>query len=106
MKVSFREEYWEKLYTSAPIGKPKFSQDIVKRYRRVIRTVSQVENTNMLRQFKGLRFEALAGNLKGYHSLRVNKQYRIIVTVLEREIQLDRVMEEEVISEEMNKHYQ
>ncbi len=106
MKVKFREVYWEKLYTGEPIGKPKFSHDIIKRYRRVIRIVSQLEDTKMLRQFKGLRFEALTGNLKGYHSLRVNKQYRIIVTVLEKEIQLDRVMREEVVIEEMNKHYQ
>jgi len=106
MKVTFREEYWEKLYIGQPVEKPKFSHDVIRRYRRVIRTVSQVESTKALRKFKGLRFEALTGNLKGYHSLRVNKQYRIILTVLKGEIQLGELMREEVVIEEMNKHYQ
>ena len=45
------------------------------------RTKLSILNTsstlNELRQFKSLNLEVLKGNLLGYYSIRINKQYRI-----------------------------
>ena len=38
-------------------------------------------NLRELRLFKGLNFEALKGTWKGYYSVRVDKQYRLILSI-------------------------
>ena len=106
MQVSFADEYWQQLYVGRAPGKPKFSASVIRQYQKTIRALSQAESTDQLRQFRSLNFEALRGNLQGYHSVRVNRQYRIILTVVKDKIQLSGIEEEALIVEKMNKHYE
>lgn len=46
--------------------------------RRKLRMINSAQNLNDLRVPPGNRLEALKGNLKGYHSIRINEQWRII----------------------------
>lgn len=56
-----------------------WSKDIVRAYRKVINLVIQSSKSPDLYAFKSLRIEKLLGKMKGYHSLRLNDQYRLIV---------------------------
>ncbi len=61
------------------------------------------ENIRELRRFKGLNFEALKGNRKGYYSVRVDKQYRLILRIGEDQ---PVVVDEILIIEDLSNHYE
>ena len=46
--------------------------------RRKLRMLNAAREINDLRVPPGNRLEALKGDLKGYHSIRINQQWRII----------------------------
>lgn len=48
--------------------------------RRKLRMINNAQNLNDLRVPPPNHLEKLAGNLAGLHSIRINKQYRIIFT--------------------------
>lgn len=78
MLVSFADDYLEKLYHQQNLtGKPRYDQSVVEVYIRRIDQLIAAEDSNELRQFKSLHFEALSGDKKGLYSVRVNRQYRI-----------------------------
>jgi len=43
--------------------------------------LQMAESLQDIKAQKGLNFEALKGKLKGYHSVRVDYQYRLILTL-------------------------
>ena len=106
MEVSFADDYLLALYQGNPTGKPKFQGSVVKKFRQRINTLKTISNTEELKQFKSLNFEALIGDKKGYHSIRVDRKYRLILTVSDDELQIGEVKEERIVIEEMNNHYQ
>lgn len=106
MKVSFADDYLLELYQGNPKGKPKFQNSVIRKFRQRVQTLKTVSSTDELRQFRSLNFEALVGSWKGYHSIRVDKKYRLILTITDDGVQIGEVGEEEVIIEEMNNHYQ
>ena len=105
MKISFADDYLLTLYRGTPPGKPKYQLAVVKQFRKTVRFLQTASDTKQLKQFRSLNFEALVGKWEGYHSVRVNRQYRLILTVLNDEVQISEVGEEEIIIEEMNNHY-
>ncbi|MDX2113643.1 MAG: type II toxin-antitoxin system RelE/ParE family toxin [Alphaproteobacteria bacterium] len=55
----------------------RFPPDIQQTARRKLRYLHQAANINDLRVPPGNRLEALKGNRKGQHSIRINDQWRI-----------------------------
>lgn len=106
MKVSFGDDYLLVLYQGTPPGKPKYQEVVVKQFRKTVRFLQTASDTKQLREFRSLNFEALSGKWEGYYSVRVNRKYRLIITVLDEEVQISEVGEEELIIEELNNHYQ
>ena len=106
MKVSFADNYLEQLYQGVSNRKPKYQPSVIKQFRKVIRALQTASSIEQLKQFRSLNFEPLTGNLKGYHSVRVNRKYRLILTVINNEVQVDQVGEEALIIEQMSNHYQ
>lgn len=80
-------------------GKQKFSQDVIKNYQAKVRILTLVDNLKDLYPIRSLNFEALSGNRKGNFSIRLNKQFRLILTKTENEL-----IEIEII--EISKHYE
>ena len=103
MLVRFKDTYLKKLYADEPVkGKPVYSSEVVEKFKERVLLLEQLDNTRRLRDFKSLHFEALKGEKKGLHSIRVNKQYR-----LEFKIEKDIIEVVEVILiEELSKHYE
>ena len=60
------------------------------------------ESIKELRNFRGLNFEALKGNFKGYYSVRVDLQYRLILSVEKDMV----VVTDVLILEDLTNHYQ
>ena len=104
MIVKFNNAYLQKLFESKQvIGKPKFAVDIILRYKKTVIKLQFAENIKELRKYKGLNFEALKGDLKGYYSVRVDKQYRLILSIGEDKAI---IISEIIIIEELSKHYE
>jgi proteic killer suppression protein len=103
MQIKFNDSYLEKLYSNQPVkGKPIFSAEVVKQFKKLILKIVDADNTLELRQQKGLHFEALKGNKKGLYSIRVNKQYRLEFTIENDVITLLEI----ILIEHLSKHYE
>jgi proteic killer suppression protein len=79
MIVSFGDRATEDLYHNRPTGRARrFPQDIVGPALVKLDLLNGAAAMLDLRSPPGNRLEALKGDLKGYHSIRVNLQWRIV----------------------------
>ena len=103
MIVKFNNDYLERLYLGLSLkGKPKYQDDVIGKFKRRILILKNTENIKQLRLFRGLNFEVLKGEYKGYYSVRVDYHYRLIIG-----IDQDKASVKEVLSiEELTNHYQ
>ncbi len=75
MILSFRDKTTEAVFDGeTPKG---FPSDLVKVARRKLRYLNAAADLADLRSPPGNRLEALAGDRKGQHSIRINDQFRI-----------------------------
>ena len=80
MIVSFGDPATEALYHgSADRRTRRFPRDIVKASFRKLDMLAAAATLEDLRVPPGNRLEALKGQLKGEHSIRVNEQWRIVI---------------------------
>jgi toxin HigB-1 len=85
MEVVFIDEKLRFLYTEGrERGKPVYGEAVIRSYIRKIDILASVNNSRELIQFKSLHFEALKKEYKGFNSIRVNDQYRIVFKILKR----------------------
>ena len=104
MLIRFNNQYLQRLFEGRPVqGKPMFSEDIIIKFKKTILKMQYASDTRELRKFKGLNFEALKGDMKGFFSVRVDIKYRLIFEI-EREEIID--IKEVIIIEELSKHYE
>jgi proteic killer suppression protein len=76
MRFNFVDQKLRTLYVT---GKSRFSDEIVHAFFRVMGHIDQAVDERDLRSLKGLRYEKLKGDRKGQYSVRLNKQFRLIV---------------------------
>lgn len=76
MIVSFRSKETEKIWKGNRVM--KIPIDIQKIGRRKLRMLNNSQNIADLRIPPSNRLEKLSGNLNGFYSIRINKQWRII----------------------------
>jgi proteic killer suppression protein len=104
MIIRFNNAYLQKLYEGREVaGKQKYSQDVILKFKKTVLMLMNTERIKELRKFRGLNFEALKGDYKGYYSVRVDLKYRLILSVEE-----DRtiVVADVLVVEDLTKHYQ
>jgi len=58
-----------------------FGPEIVRGFRKVMQAIRAARDERDLYASRGLRFEKLDGKRKHQHSLRINKQWRLIVEI-------------------------
>lgn len=81
-----------------------FNIEILKQYKKKVQLILSADSLIELKKINGLNFEALKGDRKGQFSIRLNKQYRLIIKQLtenENSIVIDIVL---II--EISKHYE
>jgi proteic killer suppression protein len=76
MIVSFRSKETEQIWNGNRVRKMPI--DIQKIGRRKLRMLNNSQNIADLRIPPSNRLEKLSGNLNGFYSIRINKQWRII----------------------------
>ena len=76
MIKSFGNKETEKVWTG--IRSNKLPNEIQNVARRKLRMINNAQNINDLRIPPSNHLEKLSGNLKDFHSIRINKQWRII----------------------------
>jgi proteic killer suppression protein len=102
MLVRFKSQYLKALYEVNPReikGKHKIPGAVIQQYQNKIKILLHVSSLEELRQFKSLNFERLKGDRAGELSIRLNKQYRLIFTEVNK-----KQVEVEII--EISKHYE
>ena len=102
MKVCFRTAYLADLYEkqlNLIRGKHKFPLSIIKQYRKVVSIIISSKSLNELKGYRSLNYEMLKGDRQGQMSLRLNKQYRLIITKVNNDELL-------IYIEEISKHYE
>lgn len=103
MIIEFNNPYLQKIYEGKQVtGKPKYSTDVILKFKKTVLMLQNTESIKELRQFRGLNFEALKGDYKGFFSVRVDLHYRLILSVEKNSIILTDVL----IIEGLTNHYQ
>ena len=84
MRFHFKTRQLEALYTEEKDAH-KYETGVVDAFFEVMSAIDAARDERDLRALKSLRFEKLLGSRKGQHSLRLNKQWRLIVEIKEDE---------------------
>lgn len=104
MIIKFNNAYLEKLFEGKAVaGKPKYNTEVILKFKKTILRLQAANNIREIRAFKGLNFEALKGTLKGYYSVRVDRSYRLLLTVDEEG---EMIIKEVLTIHDLNNHYQ
>lgn len=78
MDAEFDSNDLDRLETDASYS-GGFGPEIVRGFRKVMVAIRAAHDERDLYALRGLRFEKLSGQRKHQHSLRINKQWRLIV---------------------------
>lgn len=82
MLIQFKSAYLEKLFEGKAVpGKPRYSSEVIAKFKKTILKLQFIDSFSELSRHKGLNFESLKGDYKGYFSVRVDKGYRLILSV-------------------------
>lgn len=82
MRFTFTSKKLEHLYTSEK-GAKKYPINVVDAFFDVISLIDIITDDKKLLAFQGLHYEKLKGKLQDFHSLRLNKQFRLLVKLCE-----------------------
>ncbi len=103
MIVRFNNAYLQKLYEGREVpGKPKYPGVVILKFKKTVLILQHAGSIIEIRKFRGLNFEALKGDFKGYYSVRVDLYYRLILRVEKDAV----IVTDILIIEDLTKHYQ
>ena len=80
MKIRFASRKLQALYTSG-VGSRRYPPQVVDGFFEVLQIVRSAAHVGDLYGFKSLHFEKLSGDRFGQRSMRLNGQWRLIVTL-------------------------
>ena len=104
MNVQFKNDYLEKIFQGKAVkGKPKYSHDVCVKFKKTVLKLQSTTSFKELGKLKSLNFESLKGKLKGLYSVRVDKKYRLILSLTE-ESKL--VVNDFIFVYDLSNHYQ
>ena len=80
MEISFNHQILADLYEGRKVVDKQFRSNptLIKQYIKTVNKLRSVQKIEQLFQFAGLNYEKLRGNMKGYSSVRINQQYRLL----------------------------
>ncbi|TVT26468.1 plasmid maintenance system killer protein [Amycolatopsis rhizosphaerae] len=80
MRIEYGDEKLRRLAEDATYASKGLSRDVVKAYRKTVQRILAAKDERDLYALRGLRLEQLRGDRTGQHSMRLNDQFRLIVT--------------------------
>ena len=93
MDIEFISVEFLNYYTGNYLGKQRFSEDIIKRYKDKIEFIIEAENINALSKMRSLNLE----KYEDHWSIRINRQYRI---------EFDFIKPNKIVILKISKHYE
>lgn len=102
MVIKFNNIYLEALSKDDIKGKPKYSKEIITKFKKTLKILQQMPDTKSLWTLNSLGFESLKGERKGYFSVRVDYRYRLIFEIKQDTINIREIL----IISELTNHYQ
>lgn len=84
MEIEFEKDDLDRLEID-PDFDAGLPQEVVRAFRKRINMIRSAPNEQIFRDSKGLRYEKLKGNRKHQRSMRLNKKYRLILRIIERD---------------------
>ena len=78
MRVKFEDGDLRRPYEEPDFRLSSIGQDLTRAYRKVVGLVAAASDERDLRAMRSLHFEKLEGDRLGQHSLRLNKQWRLV----------------------------
>ena len=79
MRIQFEDGDLRRLYKDDGFVMPELGPDLTRAYRKKLGLLVAAESELDLRKYKALHFEKLKGSRVGQHSIRLNKQWRLIL---------------------------
>lgn len=79
LRILFDDDELQRIANDPNFKSKKWSSDLVKAYRKKIQILTSATDERDLRALKSLHLEQLKGNRIGTSSIRLNKQYRLIL---------------------------
>lgn len=80
MDLEFRNPDLERLVTDDSAG-GSYGVAVIRGYRKVINFVRAAKDERDFRNMRSLKFEKLKGDRSHQHSLRINRQWRLIIEI-------------------------
>lgn len=84
MEVEFADKDLDRLETD-PDDDAGFSQEIVRAFRKRMQVIRAAPDERVFYALKALHYEKLKGNRSHQHSMRLNKQWRLILEIKQAE---------------------
>ena len=81
MRITFKDDELRKLYEESNHRAPRYGRDLTKAFRKKVGFLAAAASELDLRGMRSLHFEKLSGDRAGQHSIRLNDQWRLILTV-------------------------
>jgi proteic killer suppression protein len=78
MEIRFKEQKLDRLETDGTFD-AGLSREIVRAYRKSLQIIRSAPDERAFYSLKSLHFEKLKGNRDHQHSMRLNKQWRLII---------------------------
>lgn len=83
MKIRFADHRLQRLDSDPGFRAKEFGDDVVRSFRKRLQFIRAAEDERDLYQVKSLHFEKLKGDRAHQRSMRLNKQWRLILELVE-----------------------
>ena len=81
LRIRFADKDLQTLYENEEFRLREYGSDITKAFRKKVAIIDAAVDERDLRAMKSLHFEKLHGDRAGQHSIRLNRQWRLILTL-------------------------
>ena len=79
MRLRFEDDDLRRLHEERDFVLPRLGPEVARAFRKKVAYLEEAESEIDLRSYKALHFEKLRGGRSGQHSIRLNRQWRLIL---------------------------
>ena len=80
MRIEYKDDDLRRLAEDRDFHPKRWGSDIIRAYRKKIQILNAAKDERDLLAMRGLRLESLSGGRAGTSSIRINDQFRLILT--------------------------
>lgn len=81
MRIRFEDHDLQRLHEERDFVLPRLGPDVTTAFRKKVAYLEEAESETDLRNYKALHFEKLRGDRAGQHSIRLNRQWRLVLRI-------------------------